>query len=200
VRQSRRTTRCSARRIRSSMLWTTRARSPLIWIGPSWAEPMARMQRMRPSFWEMNISTSLSAAPPSGSRERTSRTCPVLASFAPPSRELRTLTWTSACARACRREGPYRFTEKRSKTLGRAARPLSTMRADRLGRAVRQSPQKAAHQPGHTARGLIEREMSGVQQMHLRLRHVFPERSDLGNIEHRVVAAPDDQGGRPAFA
>jgi hypothetical protein len=51
---------------------------------------MVRMRLMRPSFWGMNMSTSLSAASRSGSRERTRRRYPILASFAPPRRELRT--------------------------------------------------------------------------------------------------------------
>src|ERR1700726_1940395 len=81
--------RCRAWRIRSSMGWTTLARSPLLWIGPSWAGSMVRMWLMRPSFWEMNISTSLLAASLSGRREPTSRRCPMLASFEPPSQELK---------------------------------------------------------------------------------------------------------------
>jgi hypothetical protein len=41
---------------------------PLPRIGPGWAAPMAKMRLMRPSFGEMNMSTSLSAASWSGIR------------------------------------------------------------------------------------------------------------------------------------
>lgn len=109
-------TRCRARRIRSSMLRTTRTRSPLLWIGPGRAAPMARMRLMRPSFWELNMSTSLSAASQSGSRARASRRCPMLASFAPPSRELRTLGWS-----------PQREANEAAPRSSRARRVMGTM-------------------------------------------------------------------------
>src|SRR5712692_4054841 len=76
---------------------------------------------------------------------------------------------------------------------------FSCMRAGYAPSPVRQPPQKAAHQPGDIARGLIEREMPGIQPMHLGFGQVFLEGCDLGDVEHRIVAAPHDQGGRPAL-